>query len=399
MNNNTLTIVFGATLIVAATFTGAFAKDFQFLNVTDLPGSPGHGNSPSVNNQGDLAFYADDLVYFFDRSTQTFLNINGLAQAPPTGRYPKMNNAGDIVFIEPTSRDLWLYESESGNMTNISAQSGYPGNSQANSTQIVFDLNDNQLVSFHSGGLNSGDIYLYDHTTQTFLKVTDKVGGSSRGRENLINNSNQVAYQGFPDLYVYDLASDTTTNVSDLPGGPGTAVGSDFRINDLGDVVFIFIAQTIYFHADTASFETLSALPGFPSGSFISYSNDLSNHGEVTFCMGSNYYYDPFDQTFTTLNGHDGIPTTGRETSISSVGIIAFTAGLALAEDIYLAIPQPHGDLNGNGILDLADLEVFTSCLEGPATPVEGACNAFDEEPDHDLDLYDFSVFQQSFGM
>lgn len=156
---------------------GVAARPFAHENITDRPGGPGQGNAPSINNQGDIAFYQGTQVYFYDRSEGTFLNVTSLPGAPPAAWFPKLNNSGDIVMIEPSTRDLWLFESGSQTFTHISALAGYPGNSQAHGWQLIFDLNDADKVSFHSGDLNYGQVFVYDHATGSFEMITGKPGG------------------------------------------------------------------------------------------------------------------------------------------------------------------------------------------------------------------------------
>ena len=301
-------------------------------------------------------------------------------------------------MINNTTRDLWLFEADTQTFTNVSALPDFPGNSQANGIRKVFDLNDANEMSFHSGDLNLGDIYVYDHAVGTFQKVTDQPGEPWRARENAINNLSQVSYMGFPDIYLYDLDTGTTTNITDLPGGPGTGSGYHL-LNDRGDLAIVSPSEVVYYEAATGDFLYLSTLPGYPPGSSSSDANDLSDRGEITFWRTDLYYFDPVDQSFTKLNDQGSVPAGGMESSINAAGLIALAAGYASVEDIFLAVPLPRGDGDGDGDVDLEDYEAFVDCLTGPSGgPVEGACNAFDFEPDHDVDLEDFALLQQAFA-
>jgi len=60
--------------------------------------------------------------------------------------------------------------------------------------------------------------------------------------------------------------------------------------------------------------------------------------------------------------------------------------------------PLP-GDLDGSGIVDLADYAVFQSCFTGPGGgPVGDDCAPADADLDDDIDLIDFGAFQRAFA-
>lgn len=333
-----------AAVLAFACLTGrASAQVFTFSNLTDSAGGPGAGSYPSINDHGDVAFTYADTVYLYRRDEATFSNLNALPGAPARGWYPKLNGRGDVAFIDPTTRNLWFYQAATPSLTNVSALSGYPGNSGAHGLNAIFDLNDTAQISFHSGDINYGAVWVYTHATGAFLQVTGRTGAPSRGRENAINDVGRVAYAGFPDIYVFDIASGSTQNITDLPGGPGTGLGS-FSFNDRGDVAIFRPSGIIYYHADTGAFLDLTTLPGFPAGSASSSANDISNRGEITFWRDALYYFDPVRRTFTRLNGQNGVPSGGLATSINERGVVALAAGLFGSEDIFLAVleePRP----------------------------------------------------------
>jgi len=324
----TITVCVGLLIFFAST---AGAKEFTYTNLTDLPSGPGEGKAPSINDVGEVAFFVDTDIHIYTPTPSTFTNISLLPGAPPDAWFPCLNNAGNVVMIDPFTRNLWFYEASTESFTNVSSLAGYPGNSGANFLRAIFDLSDSDQISFHSGDINNGDVYVYDHANGSFLKVTDRVGGSTRGRENRINNNQQVAYGGFPDIYIYDLVSQQTVNITDLPGGPGTGLGS-FSLNDNGDIA-IYNADVIYYDALSGSFLYLSTLPGFPASNTSTDSNDLSNSGEIVFWKEQTYYFDPIDQSFTQLNGQGSVPAGGMESSINGNGEIAFNGSV----DVWLA--------------------------------------------------------------
>ncbi|NLE58203.1 MAG: hypothetical protein GX616_07575 [Planctomycetes bacterium] len=390
---------------------GAEARSFIYENITDGSGGPGQGNAPSINQSGDIAFYQGTSTYFYDRSEGTFLNVTSLPGAPSEAWFPKLNGLGNIVMTEPSTRNLWLFEADSETFTNISALPGYPGNSQAHGWQLVFDLNDANKVSFHSGDRNYGQVYVYDHATQSFEAITGKPGGSSHGRENSINNAGQVAYMGFPSVYLYDPATGTTTDINNLPGGPG-GLGDSFALNDRGDIAIFRPDAVTYYEASSGSFLYLATLPGFPAGSASSYGNDLSNRGGISFWRTDLYYFDPIDRSFTRLNNNPSVPVGGMTTSINADGLIAMAAGLTSIEDIYLAVPLSRADFDNDGDVDWADLTVFQDCATGPGIPygpesLAPGCTlepddreriAADFDNDSDVDQSDFGIFQRCYS-
>ncbi len=55
------------------------------------------------------------------------------------------------------------------------------------------------------------------------------------------------------------------------------------------------------------------------------------------------------------------------------------------------------GDMNADGAADLLDVPLFEGCLSGPGGGVGVACPQGDAEPDGDIDLGDFALFQNEF--
>jgi len=372
----------------------AVAQSFSFLNVTDLPGGPGQGNAPSINDQGDIAFYQGTDVYFYDHSAKSFLDVTALPGAPAGAIFPKLNNLGNIAMMDPATRDLWLYEADVQAFTNISTLANYPGNSQANTSGDVFDLNDNNKISLHSGDLNTGTIYLYDHSAASFTEITGLGGGPTRGRENVINNADQVAYAGFPSLYIYDPVTDVATNVSNLSGGPGGGAGTSFAINDLGDAAIFSSSETVFYDASAGSFLYLSTLAGWPAGAASSNANDLSDDGEITFWRTDIQHFNPVDQSFDLLSNLPGeTPEGGLASSINDFNQVAFAAGFFSVEDIFIGNPISStfaADFDRDGDVDDSDFLDWKSSF---------AINAGGDADADGLSVgSDFLTWQRQFG-
>ncbi|MHC5110751.1 MAG: SUMF1/EgtB/PvdO family nonheme iron enzyme [Planctomycetota bacterium] len=67
---------------------------------------------------------------------------------------------------------------------------------------------------------------------------------------------------------------------------------------------------------------------------------------------------------------------------------------------VLRAVPSATGDFNGDLIVDLIDHEAITACMSSPQDPTTvPACTVFDlQGGDGDVDLFDFSVFQNLFS-
>jgi hypothetical protein len=279
-----------------------------------------------------------------------FLDVTALSGAPANPFFIKLNNNGDIAIVETptTSRDLWLFESATQEFTNVSALPAYPGDSFASFPLTAFDLNDSNQLSFHSGDNNFGDVYVYDHATADFDRVTGMPGGPVYGRENEINNSGQVLYMGFPSAHLYDPALGTTTNINTLPGGPGPAL-TNLDLNDHGDVALMSGTVAQLYDAETGTFLDIAATPGWPPDIIASSRSDLGNSGDVTFWREGLYAFDSHTLRFTKLNDiPGGPPAGGTETDLNSAGQIALIAG----DDVWLATPRPYGDHDNDDDVD-----------------------------------------------
>jgi len=55
------------------------------------------------------------------------------------------------------------------------------------------------------------------------------------------------------------------------------------------------------------------------------------------------------------------------------------------------------GDMNGDGMVDIADYPAFEACLAGPAAAMSICCGLADMDDDNDCDLDDFASFQRAF--
>jgi hypothetical protein len=145
-----------------------------------------------------------------------------------------------------------------------------------------------------------------------------------------------VAYNGYPDTYIHDLATGATRNITDLPGGPGTGLPAAI-LNDRGDIAISSGDELVRFTAATETFWYLSTLPGFPVSIGSVERNSLADDGAISFWADEIYFFDPADSTFTRMTNQGVVPFPGYESKINDHRLVAFEAG----GDVWLAVPAP----------------------------------------------------------
>ncbi len=335
-------------LVIGAAFP-VQAKVFQFSNLTDRPGGPGHGDSPWINAAGDVAFYADNLIYYYDSSADTFLNLMSLAGAPDQGWFPRLSDAGDIAFIDPGTLHVWFFDAATRGFTDLATLPGFPGVSGEHGLYWVFDMNQHRQFALHAGPLNLGDVYFFDLADSSFTRLTGQSGAPFRGKECQINDLGVVAYNGYPDIYEYDPSTGQTRNITDLPGGPGTGLPG-FMLNNRSDIAISKGEDLVYFNAADETFWYLATLPGYPASQGTVDRNCLADDGAISFWADEIYYFDPADSSFTQLTSQGPVPYAGHDSRINPSGTIVFSAGA----DIWLADPVPVSAVPGGN--ESADL-------------------------------------------
>jgi hypothetical protein len=78
---------------------------------------------------------------------------------------------------------------------------------------------------------------------------------------------------------------------------------------------------------------------------------------------------------------------------IYSTGTAALTKVLDVSPPLWFKT-----DLNGDGVVDGADLVLFEDCVSGPAIPVGEGCGNADFDEDNDADQADFGLLQRCLG-
>jgi hypothetical protein len=106
------------------------------------------------------------------------------------------------------------------------------------------------------------------------------------------------------------------------------------------------------------------------------------------------------------INAHDGLPAIDIDGVVNGVVALPdFAANFCLFDTNYDGLVEPSdqwppvlGDANADGYVNLADYALLLNCLSGPITSAPSACDPFDTDHDHDVDLANVAVFQRVFN-
>lgn len=321
----------------------ASAAQYDIVEITALPASPGNGERLSMNNGGQITFFKRPEIDLYLFSGSTFTNINALPGAPPDGLDSIINDSGQIAFrccnspsVPGGFNGIFLFDGSS--FTEITALLGSPGLGGNND----IDMNNTGRIAWtHLGppGAQNVDIFLFD--AGTFTNISDLPGGPGSGVSASINDLGQILFRtndSAADIYLFDGGS--FTNITDLAGGPGSGFPiTGASLNNSGQAAFISSGTLILF--DGSSFVDIKALPGGPTGLVLSYSlNDLgqlaiatgassppATPGTVLFFDGSG-----FD---TVASGIEGL----SKVVLNNNGQIAYQAFGSTGRQIFLATP------------------------------------------------------------
>lgn len=129
--------------------------------------------------------------------------------------------------------------------------------------------------------------------------------------------------------------------------------------------------------------------------------------GNPSFPLDQVLTYDPSTDEWETIIARGKRPPTMDHRGLVRAGdawvvVGGMTAPGATTDQVWQltlgSTPLP-GDLDGNGVVNLADYAVFQGCFTGPGGgPVDGQCIAGDSDLDGDIDLIDFGAFQRAFA-
>ena len=123
--------------------------------------------------------------------------------------------------------------------------------------------------------------------------------------------------------------------------------------------------------------------------------------GVLLVVLAASVIADEFEISRSTIDGGGVILSTGGDFELSGT-IGQPDAGTMAGGDFSLSggfwFPEPPGDCNSTGNVNLLDYDDLEVCLSGPyAGLLATECNCFDIDNDSDVDLSDISRFQVSF--
>lgn len=133
----------------------------------------------------------------------------------------------------------------------------------------------------------------------------------------------------------------------------------------------------------------------------------MGYNGDPSFPLDQILTYDPSTDEWETIVTEGKRPPTMDHRGLVRAGdawviVGGMTAPGATTDQVWqltLGSTLLPGDLDGNGVVDLADYAVFQGCFTGPGGgPVDGECMAGDSDLDGDIDLIDFGAFQRAFA-
>ena len=247
------------------------------------------------------------------------------------------------------SIDVFAYDVASGMMTLVSAASdGTPANGEsmspaisADGSTIVYTSGASDLVAGDTSGIY--DTFAYDVATGTTTRVSVGLGGAETDglswMPDVSADGTVIAFasdatnlvagdtNGLTDVFVYDVATDTTTRVSvDSAGGQATVGAWSPAISDDGQRVAFFWATVegdVYLHdrSSGATTQASVATNGDPADEW-SFSPAISGDGNtVTFTSyASNLVPDPTNMT-NHVYAHDIVSGATIVVSATPAGV------------------------------------------------------------------------------
>ena len=212
-------------------------------------------------------------------------------------------------------------------------------------------------------------------------------------------------------IQVYGL----TSNFTDVD----VAVGFGTTPTELGYDVFVA--------TDSQGVRRVDSINGYEGTAADLIAGGLTHSFDVSRWVEANPFSSGYDQgmyyhgsggglhAFVLLDGTahffcDDAHMNLNQSFIPTRGVAYFNGGIAVVSDYLVEIHAPlpsqdymasitvPGDLDGDGDADLADFELFLSCMTGPDVPCSAGCQLADLDHEGDVDLEDFADFQAAYG-
>ena len=383
MNQSILSLaVFG--VVAVSTAWGQVPRGYEIVHITDNPND--YSNRPQINNCGEIVF--STRINQSEPGEEIFVYDNGrLAQITRDqirDAFADINDAGTVVWTHGADGfgggTVAIYQD--GTITELATGFDPEINNLGHIAWYVFDA---QTCAFES------DIFFYDG--QTIERITDD-GFSNQVVE--INDYDQLVWTRFDFCVQPDYDSDVmlySDGVTTLLTGDQQAARWP-SINNRTQVAWLFQigpgehAIEMWEDGETLLLTEWGSVPR------------LNNLGDFAFFR----WYES-DSTYQIWLYRDGDflqltddPFSNFDAAINDHGEVAWTARNVPESDIYFMRRVRDGDVDLDENVDLDDLASLLGCLTGPGeTDRLCDCRFVDLDHDRDVDLMDFSTFQNLF--
>jgi len=424
--------------------TDIYVFDRETSNIELLTaGGDGNSTSPAISADGrfvafesratnltpDNTFNTQEGIYLYDRelnSTQFVTVGGGGASIDPSissdGRFVAFSSTGTFptgVFSSVNVLDIYVFDRITGTIEALTA--GVFGQSFAPSISA-----DGQLVAFNSGAGNLGvgdngastvnEIFVHDRATSVTRIVTPDPIAPNFSAPSISADGRFVAFSSvdftlvpeedmnaFEDVFVYELATETTSLVSKGSNGE-SGTGASFAASISGDgQVIAFTSNSISFANDgtfalTDVFVVASALP-IADAQTVTTNEDTPvtitvtgsettpsaflivtqpSNGELT-GSAPDFVYTPNPDffgidnfTFTVNDGSNSSTAATVSITVNSVNDAPIATGdsdgmseFTVAEDTSVAITLAGGDVDNDSLLYAVVSEPTSGFLSG----------------------------------
>lgn len=355
----------------------------------------------AINNNGDVAFKVEDAGG--NEDLYVIPNAGSLTKLVDDGNFDSFPVIGDSgnVFIGLTSggdtgifnasTSAFLINDATSSVNDFSQVSvnasdvgvfvgNYGGgNVEVNTALPLTTIEDNSglLTGFTLTDINDSGVVTYVAETATDPEIYISTSGTAIDTmvnffSAAINNNNTVAYND--NATVKTNTAVVVDNTTDIGGGTTFASFNRIGINNHDDIAILGAVgtqQAIYVRKSNGDYEKI-----------VDMNVDATLNGETLYGvnMGPHSINDAGQVVFWALT-------------------LVTSPALALVEGIYVATPDSPplipGDINVDGVVDLADNLLLTQFLVGIKTPTAAEEAAGDMNTDATLNLGDLILHTQ----
>lgn len=414
----------GATDLIASAPFANFVKVYSGRTGAELhhfTGAPGENFGYAIADAGDINLDGvhDVIVgapasgagraYVFSGDTDGALLLTLVGETNGDRFGAAVSSAGDV---DGDNRSELLVGADTNDAVGVNAGRAYvmsgldgsvihvldsesSGDRFGAGTAMAGDVNSDgisELIvgAFNGGFAGKGEAYLFDGATGGLIRelsVPMEIAGGCFGQF-FVAGAGLVDGDDIPDQYVGDFCDSTN--------GSGSGRAYVFSGAD-GSIIHMFVGAV--------AGEGIG--PGRAAGDV---NNDGSNDfivGAWTSSAGANqagklFVYSGSDgsvlRTITSLSPGEslGFDAVGVG-DVNEDGQIDFLASGANTNHVYLILGSPPGDFDGDGDVDMEDLDLFVDCYTGPGGGAIGPeCATGDFDDDGSIDCIDFQTFVSS---